>query len=164
MDTQTLVAQFPILVSVAQMRHISDDGERTRCNRDCRNWWHYGGRPALDGDECARCGSEADFAAVNSLLESRQAAKEVERLEANRQSTLRYRAQAAKRRQIGKIIADALAANGFDINVEILPAGENIFVFSSTEFEPAAFEININERTEFANGVRAKQQSAGGQQ
>lgn len=136
--------------------HISDDGQVTRCGRKCSQWGGEDNRNFVEG-ECRRCGSTADFDTVASATLARVAEREAARAEANRQSVRRYSAQAAQRRKLATIIATALRDQGYDIEVEIMPAGERTYVFTATEFEAVAFQVSVNEATNFANRVRAEQ-------
>lgn len=156
MNTLTTTAAFPILASAGELHHISDDGQRTRCGRDCSQWSHGVGRPERYVKQCPRCGDEAAYSAVNDLLAEREAEREAQRQEANRKSVARHRAISAKRRDLAKVISDMLAESGFDMEIEMQANGENTFVFTSTEFEQVAYQVRVTEATEAASRVRVK--------
>lgn len=150
-------AQYPIFTwTNRKSLHISDDGQVTRCGRQCNRWGSEDNRNFTEG-ECRRCGSTADFDIVASATLARVAEREAARAEANRQSVRKYSAQAAQRRKLATAIATALRDQGYDVELDILPAGERTYVFTVTEFESVAFQVSVVEATDFANRVRAEQ-------
>lgn len=154
--TEVQTAPFPILTCANYNKlHISDDGQRTRCGRNCAQWGSED--DIFDSvEKCPRCGGENDFIAVHNITQLRNSEREAKRQEENQQSLLLHSARRTERRRIEAIIRDALREAGYEVLFEQLPAGVNTFVFAQTEFEEVGFQINANEATTVANRVRGR--------